>query len=60
LDQQDKIFVTTGRRIREGCCPPEILLNLHDEYTTKQDTDGFGNLKRRQANPTLKYAVAIG
>jgi hypothetical protein len=52
--------VKTGRRIREVCCPSQILWNLHGDYPIKQDTDDFGNLKRKQVNPTQKYAVATG
>jgi hypothetical protein len=35
LVQQDKMFVKIGRRIREGCCPAELLMDLQDEYITK-------------------------
>ena len=37
--------VKIGRGVREGCCLSPILFNLYSECLTKEDLEGFGDLK---------------
>ena len=45
LNQVESDSVKTGRGVRQGCCMPPMLFNLHGEYLMKEVLAGVRDFK---------------